>query len=340
MSRNVLVTGGAGYIGAQTCKALAARGLHPVVYDNLSAGHHWAVRWGPLVKADLMDYAALDEAFRTFRPSSVIHFAAHAYVGESVEQPLKYYKVNVTGMLNLLEVMLARGVEKIVFSSSCATYGSPALVPISESQPQNPINPYGASKLVGERLLVDFQNAYGMRSISLRYFNAAGADPDYELGEEHDPETHLIPLVLLAAKGERPNVTIFGADYDTPDGTCIRDYVHVADLAEAHALALEKLECGGGTAQLNLGTGAGYSIQQVIQAARATTGRQIPVQYGPRRPGDPPRLVADASQAKLQLGWRPEHSQLSNIIATAWQWMNRAADSKVAAARLQPQVSS
>ena len=317
-SRNILVTGGAGYIGSHTCKALAEDGLVPIAYDNMSSGHEWAVRWGPLERGDILDQARLDEVFKAYRPSAVIHFAAHAYVGESVEQPAKYYRNNVVGSLNLLEVMRDYGVRKIVFSSSCATYGNPQQIPIPDDHPQNPINPYGASKLIIERMLADFDAAYGLCSVSLRYFNAAGADPDGEIGEDHDPETHLIPLVLEAAAGERPHVTIYGTDYDTPDGTCIRDYVHVTDLAEAHVLALKSLRKKGLIESFNLGTGMGYSVREVIETARVVTGRTIPIVEGLRRPGDPPRLVADATRAKNKLSWKPQYSDLNQIIATAW----------------------
>ena len=239
---NILVTGGAGYIGSHTCKALAKAGFTPITYDNLTSGHEWAVRWGPLARGDILDRDRLDEVFRQYQPSAVMHFAAYAYVDESVEQPLKYYRNNVAGALNLLDVMREHGVNYIVFSSTCATYGLPQAIPMPEDHPQNPVNPYGASKLMVERMLTDFGTAYGLRSISLRYFNAAGADPDGEIGEDHDPETHLIPLVLETAAGRRPNITIYGTDYDTPDGTCIRDYVHVTDLAKAHVLALKALQ--------------------------------------------------------------------------------------------------
>ena len=320
---NILVTGGAGYIGSHTCKALAAAGFMPVAYDNLVFGHEWAVKWGPLARGDILDRGRLEEVFRQYKPSAIMHFAAYAYVGESVEQPAKYYRNNVAGTLTLLEAMRDHGVDQMVYSSTCATYGRPQMIPIPEHHPQNPVNPYGASKLMVEQILADFSAAYGLRSISLRYFNAAGADADGEIGEDHDPETHLIPLVLQTAAGKRPNITIYGTDYDTPDGTCIRDYVHVSDLAEAHVLALKALSSNGSSANYNLGTGRGFSVREVIQTAHSVTGRVIPVREGPRRPGDPPRLVADATRANTELGWTPKYADLNQIIKSAWSWSLR-----------------
>ena len=317
---NILVTGGAGYVGSHACKALAAGGFNPIVYDNLATGHEWAVKWGPLAKGDILECDRLDQVFALYRPSAVLHFAACAYVGESVDNPSKYYGTNVAGTLNLLEVMRKHGVRQIVFSSTCSTYGIPETVPISELHPQNPINPYGASKLMVERILADYSVAYGLRSLSLRYFNAAGADPEGEIGEEHDPETHLIPLVLTAASENGPSITINGSDYQTPDGTCIRDYIHVTDLADAHVLALNAVRQEGNRSSYNLGTGTGFSVRDVIQIAQMVTGRKIAVKEGPRRPGDPPRLVADASRARRELGWEPRYGDLRQIIATAWTW--------------------
>lgn len=317
---NVLVTGGAGYIGSQTCKALAGVGLTPITYDNLTTGHEWAVRWGPLIKGDLLDSRRLNEAIREYRPSAVLHFAACSSVDESVKQPLKYYMNNVVGTVSLLAAMHENGIRDIVFSSTCATYGNPKTAPLSEDHPQNPINPYGASKLMVERILTDFGAASDLRSISLRYFNAAGADPEGETGEDHVNETRLIPLVLAAAKGTAPQVTIHGTDYATEDGTCIRDYIHVSDLAEAHVLALKALRNERSSTSYNLGSGKGFSVREVIQTARAVTGRSITVVEGPRRLGDPPRLVADATKARRELGWQAHYGELSQIIATAWNW--------------------
>jgi UDP-arabinose 4-epimerase len=318
--KHVLVTGGAGYIGSHACKALAAAGYVPVSFDNLVYGHEWAVRWGPFVQGDLLDRVALDAVLEKYRPIAVMHFAAYAYVGESVENPGKYYRNNVVGSLSLLEAMRDHGVDKFIFSSTCATYGVPAVVPIPETHAQHPINPYGASKLMIEQMLRDFDVAHGLRSISLRYFNAAGADPDGETGEAHDPETHLIPLVLDAAAGVRPEIVVYGDDYDTPDGTCIRDYIHVTDLADAHVLGLRALEAGAATTAYNLGNGRGFSVKEVIDTSRKVTGRDITVRMGSRRPGDPPRLVGDATRIKQELGWRPQHAELEDMIGTAWKW--------------------
>ena len=321
--KNVLVTGGAGYIGSHACKALAAAGFTPVTFDNLVYGHSEAVCWGPLINADLLDSAAIRHAIEAFQPIAVMHFAAYAYVGESVENPGKYYRNNVVGSLNLIEAMRDSGLDKIIFSSTCATYGIPEQELISESHRQNPINPYGQSKLMIEKMLMDVDHAHGLRSISLRYFNAAGADINAEIGEDHNPETHLIPLVLDAAAGLRKDITIHGNDYATPDGSCIRDYVHVSDLADAHVLALQALLTGAGTNAYNLGNGQGYSVLEVISAAGSVTGRDIPVAIGPRRAGDPPRLVGDASLIKQALGWKPRYSDIGDIIGSAWRWHQR-----------------
>jgi UDP-arabinose 4-epimerase len=321
MRNFVLVTGGAGYIGSHTCKQLAEEGYVPVSVDNLSRGHEWAVRWGPLERVDLMDGPSLKGLMEKYRPVAVMHFAALAYVEESVRDPESYYKNNLQGTLTLLGAMLQSGVKRIIFSSTCAIYGEPLEVPIREDHPQNPINPYGRSKLAIEWMLRDYCSAYGLRSVALRYFNAAGADPEGEIGEVHDPETHLIPLVLQAAKDERRHITIFGTDYDTPDGTCIRDYIHVRDLAQAHVLALKALEDRGGFHTYNLGNGRGFSVREVIETARQVTGRTIMTRTGPRRPGDPPVLVADSSHAMQKLGWRPEFDDLSDIIITAWRFI-------------------
>ena len=316
----VLVTGGAGYIGSHTCKVLANAGFKPVALDNLEYGHRWAVNWGPLEVADTSDVAAVSRIIDQYRPVAVIHFAAFAYVGESVTDPQKYYHNNVLGTLGLLEAMRKSGVDKLIFSSTCATYGVPDTQSIPESQPQLPINPYGHSKLMVEQILRDYDTAYDLRSISLRYFNAAGADPDGAIGEAHDPETHLIPLVLDAAAGKRDDITVFGTDYETPDGTCVRDYVHVNDLASAHVLGLQRLLDGGQTDAYNLGTGQGYSVREVIEAARRQTGREITVLEGERRPGDPPFLVAESHRIREDFGWEPEFSSLPVILDTAWNW--------------------
>jgi UDP-glucose-4-epimerase GalE len=316
----VLVTGGAGYIGSHTVKLLLQRGYQPVVYDNLLYGHRQAVLGGHFVQGNLHETVRLAEILRLHRVSAVIHFAAFAYVGESVCDPLKYYYNNVAGTVSLLQAMHTAQVRRLIFSSSCATYGIPQQPRLTEDHPQNPINPYGDSKLFVERMLQACAPAYGLRWISLRYFNAAGADPDGELGERHNPETHLIPLVLAAANGRLPEIAIFGTDYETPDGTCIRDYIHVTDLAEAHLLALQALESDKANTAYNLGTGSGYSVRQVIDTVTCVTGRPIPSTVAPRRLGDPPCLVAASDKARQVLGWAPRYSDLETIIATAWRW--------------------
>jgi UDP-arabinose 4-epimerase len=316
----VLVAGGAGYIGSHTCKALAEAGHTPIVYDNLHTGHTWAVKWGAFEKGDLNDAATLGDVLRRHRPDAVINFAALAYVGESNKEPLLYYRNNVAGMVTLLETMRAHDVGSIVFSSSCATYGIPDRLPIVEGMRQDPINTYGRTKLMGEHVLRDACAAYGLGAIALRYFNAAGADADGEIGEEHQPETHLIPLVLQAAAGTIPSISIFGTDYETPDKTCIRDYVHVTDLAAAHVSALSLCKPGK-FAAYNLGGGKGSSITEVISAVHKITNRKIEATAEPRRPGDPPVLVADAAAARAALNWMPKHSDLDNIVQTAWRWM-------------------
>ena len=319
-----LVTGGAGYIGSHVCKALARAGYQPVVLDNLQYGHEWAVKWGPLAKGDILDRARLDDIFASYSPEAVIHFAAYAYVGESVTDPGKYYRNNFVGSLTLLEAMRDHGVDKIVFSSTCATYGVPEVLPINEVTPQQPINPYGASKAMVERVLSDFGAAHALRSIVLRYFNAAGADPENEIGESHDPETHLIPLLLDAASGRRKNVTVFGTDYPTRDGTCIRDYIHVSDLADAHVKALRALLDGGGSSIYNLGNGRGFSVKEVIGAVERVTGLAVPVILGDRRPGDPAALISDASKARDELQWRPQFAGIDEIVRMAWAWHQQA----------------
>jgi UDP-arabinose 4-epimerase len=321
MTLRVLVTGGAGYVGSHTCKSLAAAGALPIVYDNLSRGHEWAVKWGPFERGDITDADRLSEVIRTHRPDAVLHFAAYAYVGESVEDPAKYYWNNVVGTLTLLNVMRAEAVNRFVLSSTCSVYGTPEAPTIDESHRRAPINPYGRSKLVIEQCLEDYSRAYGLSAIGLRYFNAAGADPDGEIGEAHDPETHLIPLVLAAAEGFQPDVTVFGADHETPDGTCIRDFVHVSDLADAHVAAIVRLETSHGFDAFNLGSGSGNSVKEVIAAAERISGRAISVRHGERREGDPARLVASNAKARAELGWRPNRSDIDTILVTARNWM-------------------
>ncbi len=319
----VLVAGGAGYIGAHACKALSKAGFEPIALDNLSAGHADAVRWGKLVRFDLSDHAALPALIAEEGVGAVMHFAASLNVGESVEVPAKYYANNVVNTLALLDAMRETGLDTIVFSSSAATYGTPERVPMPEDHPQRPINPYGETKLAVERALKWYGEAYGLRWAALRYFNAAGADPDGEIGEAHDPEFHLIPLVLEAGLGKRPPVKVFGTDYPTPDGTAVRDYVHVTDLADAHVLALQHLLDGGGSIAANLGTGRGYSVRHVLDAAGTALGEPVPFENAPRRAGDPPELVADPSLAMDTLRWSPALSDLPTILETAVRWHRR-----------------
>lgn len=321
----VLVTGGAGYIGSHTALALLESGFVPIVLDNLSQGHR-----SPLdalgvevIEGDICDLPLLDRLFRANAFEAVMHFAAYAYVGESVEAPAKYYRNNVGGTLNLLEAMIAANVLRIVFSSSCATYGIPNRLPIAESTPQHPVNPYGRSKLMVEQILRDFDCAYGLRSIAFRYFNAAGADPVGRLGESHEPETHLIPRALLAALRHEGSVPIFGLDHDTADGTGIRDYVHVCDLASAHVAGLTRLIAGCESDVFNLGNGQGFSVLEVLESVRRVTGREVPTMQQPRRAGDPPALFADAQKARTVLGWHPRYAELDTIIGHAWQWQWR-----------------
>ena len=325
MNRTVLVTGGAGYIGSHTCKMLAANGWLPVTYDNLQTGHAEAVKWGPLEHGDIRDTPRLDAVLETHRPQAIIHFAASTYVGESHANPGKYYQNNVTGSLSLLDAARRAGIGRIVFSSSCATYGVCQDATLDEQHPQAPINPYGFTKLVVERLLRDFHAAHGLQSIALRYFNAAGADADGELGETHDPETHLIPLVIAAGLGRTPPIQVFGRDYDTPDGTCIRDYVHVTDLAAAHVLALARFDMEIGSAAYNVGTGRGYSVQDILDRASTILGRPVPFRDAGRRPGDPAILVSKAQLIRTELGWQPCHSDIDNILRTALRWFQRGA---------------
>lgn len=321
MRKVILVTGGAGYIGSHTCKALYAAGYMPVTYDSLVRGNKWAVQWGPLEIGDIADQALLSEVCQKYKPIAVIHFAAYAYVGESVTEPRIYYHNNTAGTISLLNTLLDHGINNIVFSSTCATYGIPTKMPINEQTAQNPVNPYGRSKLMIEHILKDYADAFGLNSVALRYFNAAGADPEGQIGEAHEPETHLIPLILEAAKSQSDPLTVFGNDHPTRDGTCIRDYIHVNDLADAHIRALTLMDNENGFHAINLGTGYGHSILEVIAAAEKITGHKVPYVMGPRRAGDPPELVADASFAKAKMGWVPKLSDIDTISQTAWNWM-------------------
>ncbi|WP_294485707.1 UDP-glucose 4-epimerase GalE [uncultured Mailhella sp.] len=319
---NILVIGGAGYIGSCTSKALAEAGHRVTVYDNLSTGHRDLVKWGPLVEGDILDGERLRACLRETRPDGILHFAAFSLVGESVQNPGKYFRNNVGGTLNILEAMRDTGIRNIVVSSSAAVYGTPKTMPITEDAPASPINPYGETKLFMEQMLADFARAHGLCWTALRYFNAAGGDPDGETGERHSPETHLIPRALMAADGILPDFCVMGDDYPTPDGTCIRDYIHVSDLASAHISAAARLlqEADGSGLSLNLGTGTGLSVRQILNAVEQTTGLPLHCATGPRRAGDPPSLVADASRALSVLGWKPEHSNVQDIIRDAWNW--------------------
>ena len=323
----VLVIGGAGYIGSHTARALRRAGHEVVIYDNLSTGHEFLANGFELVKGDVLDRSALDRVMR--RVDAVMHFAAHAYVGESVTNPKKYFRNNVEGGLSLLNSALEVGVKKIIFSSTCAVYGEPAKVPIRENAPRQPVNPYGVSKLFFEHAMEAYDRAYGIRFASLRYFNAAGADESGEIGELHDPETHLIPLTLRAAAGLGPELNVFGSDYPTPDGTCIRDYIHVSDLAAAHLKALDHLAEGKESFAVNIGTGKGYSVQEVITAVEKITGQRVPRTIAPRRAGDPTALVADPAKAQTLLQWKATRS-LEDVVATAWNWMQRHRQSAIA----------
>lgn len=316
MSETILVTGGAGYIGSHTCKALAKAGYVPVVYDNLSTGHAYAVKWGPFVEGDLNDRVKLNEVFATYKPKAVIHFAANAIVMESMADPGKYYRNNVGSTLTLLEAMRDAGVEQLVFSSSCATYGNPQFTPITEVHPQVPINPYGRSKLMVEQMIADFEMAHGIKAVNLRYFNAAGADLETQIGENHTPETHLIPTIIQAALGLREEIVVYGTDFSSRDGSAVRDYIHVQDLADAHVAALKV----GKSASINLGTGTGHSVLEIIDAMQKFCGKTLPVRLESRRPGEPGILTADNSKAKELLGWNPQYSDLPTLIESAWKW--------------------
>jgi len=316
----IFVAGGAGYIGSHANKILNKKGLKTVVYDNLSRGHRELVKWGHFVLGDLADKDQLRLCFQNYPIDAVMHYCAFCYVGESVNHPAKYYRNNVLNTLNLLDVMVEYGVKKFIFSSTCSTYGNPISLPMSEDHPQHPINPYGKSKLMVEQILKDYDETYGVRHVCLRYFNAAGADPDGEIGEWHEPEPHLIPIALQVAAGQREHIQIYGTDYETPDGTCIRDYIHINDLAEAHLLALEYLHNGYPSNAFNLGNGNGFSVKEVINAAERITGKMIKVVEAERRPGDPPSLIGSAEKAIKVLKWQPQYPDLDEIIKTAWLW--------------------
>lgn len=316
----ILIVGGAGYIGAHINKELNRQGFKTVVFDDLSYGHRDFVKWGIFEEGDLGDIGEIRRVFRKYPIEAVMHFAAYTYVGESVENPQKYYLNNLRNTLNLLEVMLEENVGYFVFSSTCATYGTPEQIPITEKHPQKPISPYGKGKYMVEQILADYNHAYDFNYVSLRYFNAAGADPDAEIGELHEPETHLIPLILDVAAGKREKIEIFGTDYPTKDGTCIRDYIHVLDLADAHIKALKYLQKGGKSDIFNLGNGQGFSVREVIETAQEVTGKRIRVKETDRRPGDPPVLVGSSAKAQKILGWRPRYRNLPLIIETAWRW--------------------
>jgi UDP-glucose 4-epimerase len=323
LKKSLLVIGGCGYIGSHMVKCLLDAGHRVVVLDDLSAGYRDSLLGGELVVGDCGDRAVLDALFSAHEFDGVLHFASLIQVGESVVNPAKYYQSNVAKTLTLLEAMKDHGAGPLIFSSTAAVFGEPVRIPVDEKHPRQPINPYGMSKHMVEAMLHDFERAYGLRSVALRYFNAAGADPEGRIGERHEPETHLIPLALQAAAGRRPPLKVFGRDYDTPDGTCVRDYIHVDDLADAHLLALEYLWKGGASTAFNLGNGAGFSVQEVLDTAERVTGRRVPAEDAPRREGDPARLVADAALARSVLGWSPRHADLETIVRHAWQWEQR-----------------
>lgn len=316
---NILVVGGAGYIGSHTCLDLASKGFTPIVYDNLSNGHAEFVRWGPFEHGDIRDRTRLDAVLDTYKPAAIVHFAALIEVGESVRNPTGFFENNVAGTLTLMSAAQAAGIDKLVFSSTCATYGLPQAIPMDETHPQAPINPYGRSKLIVEQMLSDLDAYEGFRSVALRYFNAAGADPEGRIGEWHSPETHAIPLAIDAALGRRSDFKVFGWDYDTRDGTCVRDFVHVLDLADAHSRAVQYLLDGGESVALNLGTGDGTTVKELLSAIEAVSGKSFPVEYVGRREGDSPMLVADNGKARSVLGWQPRFD-LTAIIETAWNW--------------------
>ena len=323
----ILICGGAGYIGSHVNKLLSNHGYETVVFDSLIYGHREAVKWGTFIQGDLKNISDIEGVFQRYSIEAVFHFAAFAYVGESVKEPEKYYYNNIVNTLNLLHVMRKYGCKKIIFSSSCATYGEPEKMPITEQMPQNPVNPYGFTKLAVEHILQDYQRAYGLEYVVLRYFNAAGADPDGEIGESHDPETHIIPLVLDAVSGKRPDIKVFGTDYPTPDGSCVRDYIHVSDLAEAHLLSLNYLENGGKSDCFNLGNEIGTSVLEVVNAVKHVTGQDFPVTFAPRRQGDPAILVGSSEKARTVLGWKPQFADINTIVRHAWKWHEQNSES-------------
>lgn len=325
--KTILITGGAGYIGSHANALLAEQGYETIILDNLVYGHREFVQWGSFVEGDILNGKLLDTIFTSRKVDAVMHFAAFAYVGESVTNPSKYYNNNVCGVLSLLDAMQRNKVDKLIFSSTCATYGNPQELPITETHPQTPINPYGMTKLVAEKAIADYGHAYGIRSVVLRYFNAAGADPLGRVGERHIPETHLIPLVLYAALDPKRAINIFGTDYDTPDGTCVRDYIHVADLAHAHSLALTHLMDGGASDVFNLGNGRGFSVHEVVQGARKVTGKNIAVRHAERRAGDPAYLVGSSNKIISELGWNPRFCELESILKSAWNWHQKDSSS-------------
>ncbi|HOJ86310.1 MAG TPA: UDP-glucose 4-epimerase GalE [Elusimicrobiales bacterium] len=322
----ILIAGGAGYIGSHVNKMISRKGYDTVVLDNLVYGHKEFVKWGKFYKCDLCDVKEMEKIFKSNKIDAVMHFSAYTYVGESVADPSKYYKNNVSNTLNLLDVMVKYGVKKFIFSSTCATYGFPIEIPITESHPQNPINPYGKTKLMIEKILEDYDKAYGLKYINLRYFNASGADPDLEIGEWHNPETHLIPLALYNALGLTPKITVFGTDYDTEDGTCVRDYIHVNDLAKAHILALEYLNQKNKSDSFNLGNGRGFSVKKIIDTVEKVSGLKLNVEYGKRREGDPAILVGSSKKAIKVLGWKPEFYKIEDIVETAYLWHKKNKD--------------
>lgn len=323
MNKNIIVFGGAGYIGSHACKALKLAGYNPIVFDNLATGHEWAIQWGDFFKGDINNIKNIEEAFKKYEPIAVMHFAAASLVGESVNEPLKYYQNNVSGTINILHMMKKYNVKYIVFSSTAAVYGEPEVTPIKEDLPQMPINPYGRSKLMIEHILDDVQKAHGIQSVRFRYFNAAGADLDGTIGEAHEPETHLIPRVLMAAAKDEDHIKLFGTDYPTEDGTAVRDYIHVTDLIDAHILGLQYLENGGDTTVFNLGTSHGFSVAEIINATKRATNHEIKVVETPRRAGDPAILIADNKKAKDILGWELKHSDIDTVLRSAWAWYQK-----------------